>query len=681
MAQRCPRRSTVTSLTPHPRIEVLEDRILPAVTVGLSGGLLSVTDTDTTGHAIVVAETPTAGTYTVKVDGTAKPGSPFAGVTAISVITGADADTVTLGGNLSAGTILSGNLAVAGAANLTVAVTAGFNVAGRLTVTDTGASAALSVALTGPDATAGAATITNSGVGGSSFTVSGGAVVSGPVSVSLGAGSDTIVIGNGTALNGPLTVSGGVGNLTLNVGSASLNGDVSLGLGVGSTVVAFNGTTITGNLTQTGVGNESVTLSSVVVGGDVSLNEMGGGSAVTASLGNTTIGTFLSITSGNGNDSINVTTTTVGQNVGLSLGAGSDSVRVDASTIAGNLFLAGTGNASITLDSNGNATTINGYVSINEAGSTASVDATIDAATDQINIGRYLSIIGGDGNNTVTVGSFVTIGQNFGISFGSGHDSVSMYSFADTVEGNLFQSGTGSETVSIGSGLVVGGFLRFQETGAASALDASIDGASVGRFLSLAAGGGNCAIAVTNTEVGTVTPDNLGMSLGAGNATVALAGDTVAGRVFANGAGADSIAISNTTTGQGLNINLSGATGSCMVTLQADVFAGAVSVATGTGADTIRISDSVLDGATTISSGSGADIIILEGTADNMASDFFGPVSVAMGGAGGTLTLGADSADPAIFFAGASFSGGFLTTTNTLTRTAADSLAGPPVVT
>jgi hypothetical protein len=372
--------------------------------------------------------------------------------------------------------------------------------------------------------------------------------------------------------------------------------------------------------------------------------------------------------------------TNVGQNLGFQLGAGNDQLTVDSGLVSGSLLQYGSGNETVVIDGGANTLQVKGHVSLNEVRASLAVNVSLDPSGAIIYVGDFLSIIRGSGNNAVHVGSYVQAGESFGMKLGSRNDSVTMSSNDDAVGGSLFQSGSGNETISIGPGLLVEGFTRFQETGPTSALSASIEGASIGKYLSLAAGAGTSSISVINTAVGTVVPDNLGMSL-AGNCSVSLSGDTVAGSAFIIGAGTDTISITGTTAGKGVSLGLAGSSGADSITLQADSMAGSLAVATGADNDTISVSDSIINASTTIYSGGGTDVLALGGTAGGgTGTDFFGPVAVTMGDSEGNLTLGASATELAAFFASVSFSGGFAFSTNTFTQTAADYLGAPPTV-
>ncbi len=96
----------------HLLVEALELRAVPSVIIGQSGGTLSITDNDTSGHAIYVDQTATQGSFTVQVDSGGA--STYSGISNIKANLGADSATLLLnGGGFS--TTLSGNLTVTAA--------------------------------------------------------------------------------------------------------------------------------------------------------------------------------------------------------------------------------------------------------------------------------------------------------------------------------------------------------------------------------------------------------------------------------------------------------------------------------------------------------------------------------------------------------------------------------------
>jgi hypothetical protein len=603
----------------RPAVEALEERCVPTTTVNNANGVLTITG-DGGNNAIVVSETATAGTYTVKANDLAGTVTA-AGVTSIVVSTGAGNDLVNFVGNAADGTALTGTLSVTGDDTLTVGIHSNFNVTGAVTVSDTG-SGRLRVAVAGPGTTLGGATVTG-GSGNDSFSIQNGATVNGNLSLDLGDGDNTVNVGaanvGATTITGTLGVVGGAGNDVVAVSSASTGAEM-FDLGSGNDTVTVLNTTVSGNFSAVGTGNEAVTLAGDTVSGFVSVNDPTAQS-VDVSVNHTSVGTFLGVVGGAGNDTVVVHFSSIGQNLGAILGGGNDSVSFTSDTVAGNVTLTGTGNETYSLT----ADTVVGFVSVNDPAATA-----VTVTANGTRVGSFLGVVGGAGNDTVNVTGGST-GENLGAILGGGNDSVS-YSGV-TVTGNVTLTGTGNETYSLTNDTVLG-FVSLNDPGAAS-LAADVSGTTAGSYLAIIAGDGANTVTVTDTTVG----QNFAVLAGAGSNAITVTGLQVTGNA----------------------------------TLSA-----------GDGTDSLSFWDSLLGGATTIVLGNGNDTVNVESggaaAANGTSTQFVGPVSLTTGSGNDVVNLGQTGGDTVIFFqAGAS------TFTNggggTLNQNTTQYLSGKPTVT
>jgi hypothetical protein len=492
---------------PRLEVEILERRCLPAVTATLTpvlptgtASLLTITDTDTTGHTIAVTQTASLGTYTVTVDGVPLSGSPFHFVTAVAVNTGSDKDTLDFSGSPTGGPALTGNLSVTGTAGLTVDMGGSFGVLGTVTISDTGPRTHLVVAAAyGPSL--GSTTITG-GDGGTTVSMH-DVTITGNATLALGNGRNQVVLGPaatgdlGVNVSGTLSVTGGVGcdsvglvqsktgAVTLALGNGknvvgiattTVAGDLALTAGTRSDSLAVVNSTIDGGLSATGSGAEALVLGgSDLVGGSVSADYSASrSSSVLMSGGKSTIDGSLTVAGGAGHNQVTLTEAAqLGQGITLALGSGTSSVVLTGLELGGPLVVSGGG--ALTVQVQGVSTL--GDVSVIDTSSTVGLDVVLfevkvsgsvtitssqDTGGDLVGVDALaitgnLSITTGAGNDTVSVAGFSFIGKQSwvsgqaAISTGDGNDTITIDD-ADFVGAVTVNTGNGNNALTVETG-------------------------------------------------------------------------------------------------------------------------------------------------------------------------------------------------------------------------------------
>jgi hypothetical protein len=388
----------------RPRVEALEDRSVPSVTVVGDGAGLNITDNDTTGHSIVVEQTASQGTFTVQIDGGAL--MTFTGVKQINANLGADSDllgfysehyTTNLAGNLSV-TARDGN-------NL---IQVGFNaIKGNVSIsegngvdeTDLLANAINgNVSVTQGD---GGGVVGDPSADGGGPSGGGGGGPSGGGGYGYG-GGDVVTV-RGVTIGGNLAVTQGNGasDAVFVQGGVGVGGNSSITQGNGDSDAVFveSGVSVGGNLSITqGDGLADVLEShhsrvrDLSVGGNLSVFQ-GNGQSDSASIGDYSVGGNLAVTQGNGaKDGINIEDMTVAGNTSLQLGNGvSDFVNVGT-------------------DSTGNSVTFGKNVSINfgnGGGASLSIGGT-DDRSDSVSFDGQANFSAGGSGNIYSVGDKVS---------------------------------------------------------------------------------------------------------------------------------------------------------------------------------------------------------------------------------------------------------------------------------
>jgi hypothetical protein len=254
----------------------------------------------------------------------------------------------------------------------------------------------------------------------------------------LGNGNDTISVqsAGAAALLGNTTILTGLGN-----GAVKLASGAAGGINFGGTIqvvdttpgskvaLTFGNATAASRVGQSLniTGMDTVTLgagAADTVGGSVTVTDSILTSGVSVTVANKfTVNNNLSITTGNGNDSITINSATINGSTNVNTNGGNDSV-----TLAG-------------------TPTFGGSVTLQGASGNDSVTVGVGLAGATVN--GNLSISLGDGNDTVTVNSASNVAGNLNITLGAGADSVVVDA---TVSGNMsFRLGNGNDTVTIGN--------------------------------------------------------------------------------------------------------------------------------------------------------------------------------------------------------------------------------------
>jgi hypothetical protein len=382
----------------RPRLEMLEDRWVPANVHFINGGLYISPSSGEAGLNLTATQS-SANHFTLK-DGAATLGT-FGPVSNLYITGGNGADTITVNlnaltytGNLlfntgngndsvavSNGSLLGNLTGLTGAGNDTVSLggAAAFNVGGTTQLTDT----------------LGSNTLVVGGAAASSF--GGDFNATGYNLVTLGNAAST------TTFNGNITINDGFIGIGANiaVNKVTANKSLNISTGSGADTITFAGAnTVNGSTSvNTGAGNDSVSFTGTAsLNGNVSVTMGDGNDSIAATAGTIAVGGNLSLTLGNGNDTISVTpaTNTVAGDLSVTLGSGADSVTVDA-TVSGSMsWNLGNGNDTVTI---GNAP------------------------------GGKLNWISGNGNDSVTFGDATNSAGEFwnvNMQFGTGNDTLTL---------------------------------------------------------------------------------------------------------------------------------------------------------------------------------------------------------------------------------------------------------------
>ena len=256
---------------------------------------------------------------------------------------------------------------------------------------------------------------------------------------------DTVNITNssGTAgrIGGNVSILTGTGTPLVNVGVA---GQLSIGGSVQISNPLAGGTLLTGNsgaITQFG-GNLNVSGFSNVELGDGEADTVGGSLTITNP--NTTVPVFvqigdnmivnknLSISEGNGADSIAIGQITVNGSTNVNVGSGADLIGVGIETSLGGTSATFNGPVSVTAGSGNDLVATGPFVTIN-----GNVTVNVGSGTDSIQLSP----------NPAVLGSSVSIFGNVNVTAGSGSDSVLVDA---ALSGNLSMNlGNGNDTVSV----------------------------------------------------------------------------------------------------------------------------------------------------------------------------------------------------------------------------------------
>jgi hypothetical protein len=519
------------------RVESLEDRCVPAVTVSQMGGTLTIIGGNGP-NTVTIAESTTPGGYDVS--GTGISGTKhFGSVTDIVVTMGTGLDTVHLEGTSAPGTVLTGNLAITAAGNITVDTPdANFNVAGAFSVIDsTGRTMIVDLS---SSTTAGSASFAG-GANPATVTIEGNSKINGPLSFDFSVGDGTASIKNST-VTGPVSFTGGAGADALVVITSTVGG-ITANFGSGGTdlMSITAASTVTGDIGASAGGKLTATIDATTVQGWVNLDNSSG-NGLTATVTNSSLvglGSFLSMMGNKGIDTVLVDHTNIGQNFGIDTGNALANVTFTDSQLSGNFFAnqsppPSSGKFSVVIipSTGGQEYTfggdfIDGYLSI--AGSaTNELSVTDGVGNDPGNgqplkgshIDSFFSVISGSGHDIIVcVGT--QVGQNFGMSTGGSTDVIDLG--AVNVAGTLFDTSTGNLSMTV-DGSTVGAF-TLDTTAANGPTILSMDDDTVTGATSISTGAGNDLIQIevgAANGVGTVFGGAVTVSTGDGSDTVDL---------------------------------------------------------------------------------------------------------------------------------------------------------------
>lgn len=284
---------------------------------------------------------------------------------------------------------------------------------------------------------------------------------------------------NGTTLTFNGTTAAVV-DVPLSGGISSIN----ISMQAGNDSITFNAQglpKITGNVTASlGDGNDSFIFENATVGGTISVKDGNGADTIQVTADTAAA---IAVTAGDGNDSITVTGDTTTKNISVTAGTGTDSITVsnDASagllitvgdgadtivaandTVTGKLDVhAGNGADTITLTDDtaggvvvhvGGGTDSISLTRVTLTGKTSSTTASID--TSEGVPGHPLSIVAGNGNDTITLDTVVSgtgaaQGAHWSITLGSGNNVVTINSVTDHGFLSVSATGTGNDSVTI----------------------------------------------------------------------------------------------------------------------------------------------------------------------------------------------------------------------------------------
>lgn len=334
-------------------------------------------------------------------------------------------------------------------------------------------------------------------------------------------------------------------------------------------------------------------------------------------------------------------------------------------------------------------------IAIGQAGNTSepafksfiSLNLGAGDSTTQISdatIGGFLSVVGTAGNDTVSVANSVIGGTpatassprpNIGLDVGAGTNSIVIAT--SSVVGNIFAFSAGSagnETFVL-AGVNLLGFVTYNKTAGATALQSQVVNSNIGGFVSFVSQGGDDQVTIDNTSVAGVANNgaagigNVAMNLGTGtNTLTVINGTSILGDLqfgitptVTGTTGTDTVNIDSTSVFGTVTINNSSSAGAVTVDIGngGNTFIGkALSIVTGAGADVVRIDNVRVIGNTALVLGDGANTTTVETAADNESSTFLGTFNYTGGAGVDTVTLGFAATDEARFASAVSLLGG-----------------------
>ena len=416
----------------------------------------------------------------------------------------------------------------------------------------------------------------------------------------------------------------GTGLLTSNINSTGAANTIgALGIAASVTALNINATTnlTTGaitsaavtTLTITGAGNVDIDAGALDADTDV-IDASASTGAVDILVGNvadnTGVSADLTVTTGSGNDDVDLTGLDAADEISITLGAGDDIVYIDeviqasSTTSPGDVLAGGDGTDTLsaltaTLDSHATTTTVSGFEKIN----------ITDEHSGSLDVADF-----GTGITTVTLAAGAHSGNAGDISFNAG---ASVLNIADVNDGNLALTAAGTATT---DSLTI----NLTDT-AADAL-------------------GDESLTITKIETVTLDTDLATSTLTAQVLeNVSLTADTGGTTTF-NVTGANALSVDIITAG---TVDFSGSTGAItMTTNMVGTTSGTSTLTGGSGADTLvgdtNDTTNITGGAGNDNITGGSDAETISGGAGNDTINSSAGADTITGGAGNdTITLGA----------------------------------------
>jgi hypothetical protein len=396
--------------------------------------------------------------------------------------------------------------------------------------------------------------------------------------------------------------------------------DVKTGDAPGADIVSFGQTTFAGNpdtafginatskavSITTGNGNDTVTVDALTAPSLSITTGAGNDNVGIAQNDNVVVNGDVSISVGDGTNSVlgatNSHTFVVDGGLNISSGSGDDSVTLDGVTVgnvAGNLNIqTGAGDDTVSLGTTGPVSVSHGSLSIDAGDSTTRDTVTVGAGA-AVTVSGNTAITSGSGNtldNQLNIDSLIT--TNLSVNAGSAADSIKIAQNGDvSIHGDLsLNAGNGGNFVAVG----------------ASSASLSVNG-----NVSIVTGSGNDDVVLNNLTVGNVLGD-LTIQTGASDDTINV-GSTDA-VVVSNGslkiATGDATAQDTVNIGIGAAVTLSGNTaivtgnGNDVVNVQS-LSASSVAVNTGAGNDQVTLNHVTSSGYISANLGSATNTLIL----------------------------------------------------------------------
>jgi hypothetical protein len=600
-------------------LEGLEDRCVPAVSASVANGVLTING-DAGDNNILIAEQTQVGQYTVADAGNPVSGSPFTGVVSVVVNTRGGNDQLTFNGDPVNTVGLTGTFTVNTTGALNFQVNDEVNLQGRLKVAHSGVQD-LTVGVSGANVRIKEIEIQDA-EGNSNVSLSGGALVSGFVSLNMGDGVNTATL-SGVRVNGFVSLTGGANNDALSILTSTIAGNVATGVDGGSNQLVIQSSTIDGGVTHGTAGANDT--AEVSVGSVLRKNFVVQATGATSGLfvnvlTGATVGGALMVNGGGAAETVTIDTARVLGDVNLSLAGNTGTVNLNAATVAGNLNHSGSGDVVATIQG---GSRVGGYVSLNTSGASgSSVNFSGTSST-----GGFLSVVSGAGADTINVAG-ATVGGNFAAALAGGTDGVTLD--GASVRGGASISDSGALTVTLQNTAKVGGALSVSAATAAGGVGVTLNNATVAGAATVTAGLGDDTVQALNATVLGVLTANLGA--GTTN-TVSLTGTSAQALSHQGQATTEQVSATNSRLENYVSLNAGGNAGLSASLINTTV-ANFISAVGGAGDDSLSLTASSIGK----SAGSGVSVAFVPGAGNSSVTAantrMTGHLSVASSGAG-----------------------------------------------